>query len=190
MHTVNFLNLEYFYNLIYRIFTTGFDFQSIIDFIRGILDRIAPLSAAISVFALFVIIYAVWRILEIRKAESEALEVDENIFDESSLKKNKHWEEIQKHISSEHPSEWKEAILEADSMLDSMLEEIGYHGDGVGEKLKSIESSDFITIDSAWEAHKVRNSIAHQDAGFLITKREADRVIRLYQKVFEEFKYI
>jgi len=190
MHTVNFLNLEYFYNLIYQFISSGFDLRPIAIAFRAFLDAIAPFSAAISVFLLFVVIYAVWEILEIRKREALSLEVVEKKFSDTPEKKNKHWEEIQKHISSEHPSEWKEAILEADSMLDSMLEEMGYRGEGVGEKLKSAEISDFTTLDSAWEAHKVRNAIAHQDAGFLITKREADRVIRLYQKVFEEFYYI
>ena len=71
-----------------------------------------------------------------------------------------------------------------------MLDKSGYRGEGIGEQLKSADKSDFTTIDDAWEAHKIRNSIAHEGASFMITEREAKRVIGLYKKVFEEFDYI
>ena len=103
---------------------------------------------------------------------------------------NEKWQRIQEHINSEHPSDWRFAIIEADIMLDEMLDKLEYHGETMNEKLKQIERSDFRTIDFAWEAHKVRNQIAHEGSEFLINEREARRVVGLYQQVFEEFKYI
>lgn len=103
---------------------------------------------------------------------------------------NKRWERVVEHINSEHPSDWKIAILEADIMLDEILEVQGYHGESMSDKLKQIERSDFLTIDQAWEAHKIRNQIAHEGAEFLINEREARRVISLYEEVFKEFQYI
>ena len=64
-----------------------------------------------------------------------------------------------------------------------------YIGETIGEQLKGIEQSDFRTLAHAWEAHKVRNKLVHE-GDFMITKREARRVIDLYRKVFEEFHYI
>lgn len=110
--------------------------------------------------------------------------------DEAKERINSKWQNVEKHINSENPSDWKLAILEADIMLDEMLDKMGYQGETMGEKLKQIEPSDFTTLDSAWEAHKIRNSIAHEGSDFLINKREADRVIGLYKEVFLEFKYI
>ena len=75
-------------------------------------------------------------------------------------------------------------------MLDEMLQRMGYRGESVGDKLKTIEESDFTSINEAWEAHKVRNQIAHRGSDFLITQREARRVADLYKRVFEEFRYI
>jgi len=75
-------------------------------------------------------------------------------------------------------------------IIAEMLDKSGYRGEGIGEQLKSADKSDFTTIDDAWEAHKIRNSIAHEGASFMITEREAKRVIGLYKKVFEEFDYI
>ncbi len=103
---------------------------------------------------------------------------------------NPKWEQIQMHLNSKNPSEWRVAIIEADIMLDDLLKSIGYHGDTVGEKLKAVEKSDFTTVESAWEAHKVRNQIAHLGAGFQINEREVKRVIGLFEAVFREFQII
>lgn len=103
---------------------------------------------------------------------------------------NPKWERVLKHINSENSSDWKLAILEADIILDEMLDKMGYHGDTMGEKLKQVEPSDFLTLNSAWEAHKIRNQIAHEGADFALSRREADRVIALFKEVFEEFKFI
>lgn len=97
------------------------------------------------------------------------------------------WKQIMTHVGSEQPSDWRLAIIEADVMLAELLEKMNLPGDTVGEKLKAVEKSDFVTIDMAWEAHKVRNQIAHEGSEFLFNDREARRVIGLYQKVFEEF---
>jgi hypothetical protein len=66
----------------------------------------------------------------------------------------------------------------------------GYIGDGVGEKLKSIEPSEFGTLADAWEAHKVRNQIAHEGSAFNLSESLAHRTIARYESVFREFKAI
>lgn len=105
-------------------------------------------------------------------------------------KKNEKWERVIEHINSPEPSDWRLAIIEADIMLDELLTAAGYHGDSVGEKLKAVESSDFTTIENAWEAHKTRNKIAHQGGDFPLNEREAKRAIALFESVFQEFKII
>jgi hypothetical protein len=67
---------------------------------------------------------------------------------------------------------------------------LGYSGETIAEKLKAVEPSDFITIESAWEAHKIRNVIAHEGADFILSEREARRIIDLYRAVFKEFGII
>ncbi len=103
---------------------------------------------------------------------------------------NKRWERVLEHSDSDNPNDWKIAIIEADSILDEMVKSMGYHGNNLGERLKAIEPSDFNTLNNAWEAHKVRNAIAHEGANFQLNERETRRVIELYRAVFEEFKYI
>lgn len=103
---------------------------------------------------------------------------------------NPKWLNVLAHINSDAPADWKLAILEADIMLDAMLEKMGYPGQTVSEKLKLVEKSDFDTLDYAWEAHKIRNSIAHEGSDFVVTKEEAERVVTMFERVFKEFRYI
>jgi len=103
---------------------------------------------------------------------------------------NAKWERVLKHMESHNESDWKLAILESDIMLDELLDKSGYHGVTMSDKLKQVDKSDFNTIDLAWEAHKIRNMVAHEGSEFAINSREAQRVIKLYEQVFKEFKYI
>lgn len=103
---------------------------------------------------------------------------------------NPKWKLVLDHMNSNDASKWKLAILEADIILNDLLNTLNLPGDGVGEKLKAVDKNDFTNLDAAWEAHKIRNAIAHEGSDFLVSEREAKRVIGLYQKVFEEFEII
>ncbi len=103
---------------------------------------------------------------------------------------NPSWQKILNLIESLNESDWRLAIIEADIILAAILEDLSLPGDTIGDKLKAVERSDFTTIDNAWEAHKVRNQIAHGGSSFMLNQRETKRVIGLYQSVFEEFQVI
>ena len=103
---------------------------------------------------------------------------------------NNRWDTVVSRADSDNPNDWKIAILEADIILDDMLDHLGYTGNSMGDKLKQIEKSDFLTLDKAWEAHKVRNAIAHEGSEFLINHREVLRILELYKDIFDEFYYV
>lgn len=151
------------------------------------------ISLPLSVAVLLAIIYCVERLKSIRRQEAKLLEVtvvpafDEKTPGDKVL--NDKWAKVLTHVDSPSSNDWLLAIIEADIILAEILEKMGYQGDTIGEKLKRVEKSDFETLDQAWEAHKVRNAIAHQ-SNFSISQREAKRVIGLYRQVFEEFYYI
>jgi hypothetical protein len=100
------------------------------------------------------------------------------------------WQKIMEHVGSANPADWRLAILEGDIMLDDLLDKLGVVGDTMGDKLKKINPGDFKSLNNAWEAHRIRNAIAHEGADFALTEREARRVIGLYESVFREFKFI
>lgn len=109
--------------------------------------------------------------------------------EESNPIKDK-WKEILERSTSENQSDWRLAIIEADIILAELLEKLELPGDTIGDKLKAVEKSDFLTLDYAWEAHKARNAIAHEGSDYLLNQKETRRVISLYEAVFKEFYLI
>jgi hypothetical protein len=53
------------------------------------------------------------------------------------------------------------AVLEADKLLDHALKHRGYQGQTMGDRLKSARGS-FMNNDAVWQAHKLRNRLAHE----------------------------
>lgn len=100
------------------------------------------------------------------------------------------WRHVETLIESASESEWRQAIIEADIMLDDVLASYGYPGDSVGEKLKAGDPARFRTLQDAWDAHKVRNDIAHQGSAFRLSEQMAHRTIAKYRNVFLEFQVI
>lgn len=99
---------------------------------------------------------------------------------------NSRWDMIVALANSENESDWRRAIIEADIMLDKVLSDRGYTGGTLGEKLKLANPLQFRSLNSAWEAHKVRNAIAHLGEGFPITTRDVRLTTEQYRQVFEE----
>lgn len=95
------------------------------------------------------------------------------------------WEEIQRHLNSVKEAEWKFAVIEADSLVDQILKAGGYPGDTMGDRLKNIDKVQIVSIDGLWEAHKIRNRLAH-DPSYFLRYGEAKRAIQLYEKTLKE----
>jgi hypothetical protein len=114
----------------------------------------------------------------------------EDLYDElyRGVKKSSRLDDVLKHIDSDNPNDWKLAIIEADIILDDLLKQRGYVGNSLGERLKSISPTQLASLNDAWEAHKVRNRIAHDGADFVLTQRLAEETISRYRKVFNEFE--
>ncbi len=155
------------------------------DVVSSIIFWFSAISLTFSALLAAIIGIILVRLTKVRR--EEMLAIWRGLPDEPTLVRDTRWEEIERLVTSEHPSGWRQAILEADIMLDEMVTRMGYPGETLGERLKGIEKSDFATLDDAWEAHKVRNKIAHEGTDFILTQREALRVIGLYRNVFEEF---
>jgi hypothetical protein len=103
---------------------------------------------------------------------------------------NSRWDSVVALVNSPNEGDWRRAILDADVMLDQLLAERGYPGSSLGEKLKHANPLQFTTIDLAWEAHKMRNTIAHLGEAFPLTQRDARATVDLFRRVFEEFSII
>jgi len=186
------LNIEYIFLKLYKLLTggsSGLFGDGVGGFLNTVDSVVTFVLSVVSIFFITVIIYILVRKHEMREKKavklSRPLEADIEI-----LKKNERWQAVLKHVYSQNSSDWRLAIIEADNILEEMVTKIGYKGENLGEKLKSVEPSDFLTLQDAWEGHKIRNKIAHEGLNFQIDHREAKRVISLFEKVFKEFEYI
>jgi hypothetical protein len=121
-------------------------------------------------------------------SKTESKQNDQNTMYQKN--ENERWENIKRLMKSHNSNDWRQAILESDIILDEMVIKMGYEGNTLGDRLKKVESSDFLTLDKAWEAHKVRNRIAHRGRDYVLGREEAEKVIKLYEEVFQEFYYI
>ena len=81
------------------------------------------------------------------------------------------------------------AIIEADKLVDTILESGGFPGDTMAERMKRISEHELPSIEALWSAHKLRNKIVH-DAGFEVGEGEAREALRSYQKVLEDLEVI
>jgi len=180
-----YLNLEYFFQKITDIIAWIFGlFTGSSSW--GLVNTLAKL---VIIFLIAIIFYCYIRIREMRSAEKKHLA---HLAHEETAPapKNAKWDDILTRISSENPSDWRLAIIEADTILDEILSTIVPEGETLGDRLKKLSPDGFRTVQSAWDAHTVRNRIAHEGSNYEITHQEARRVIGQYEVVFQEFKYI
>ncbi len=189
LYEVNFLNLEYFFNRLYQFLTGGFG-------AGGLGSSLANFLASLFIWLLFIsallVVGCVYFALRIKALRQEDVIKYASVLPsdlETKPLRNERWEKIQTYMESDNESDWKLAIIEADKLLDELVTKMGYIGDNLGERLKSVEPSDFLSLQAAWEAHKMRNRIAHEQ-GLQLTRREARRTIDLFAQVFKEFQFI
>lgn len=170
-------------------------YPHLIVWAKGFLSLAIVLSFPISLFLLIATIYCVEQLKKIKKKDAIKYDLKvEPAFEDVPAQGNAdlaaRWQKVTGHLNSENQNDWKQAILEADVMLDEVLNSLGYQGESIGEKLKRVQTGEFKAVQEAWDAHKVRNQIAHEGSTFQLTHHEANQTIQKYRKVFEEFYYI
>ncbi|MFZ2303689.1 MAG: hypothetical protein WAV98_02795 [Minisyncoccia bacterium] len=129
----------------------------------------------------------IWEVHHIMHEKYEPIHLEEI----AAKEKLSQWQVVLDHVNSESPAEWKIAILEADDILGEILEDQGYVGETVAEKLKTMSRTKIASYDDIWEAHKVRNEIAHGGAIDMdLSKKMARDTIAKFGNAFKELGYL
>ncbi len=199
----SFLNSKYL-DPIYLFNQVANFFQHFFDFIFS--PEIKGLAITIifffGMFFLAVICYSIVRLFEIRAKEHQHLhheikeyahnkaEYEKRLREEVGGSKNEHWSKTLDYLFSQYSSDWKLAIIEADTMLDKLMDQLGFKGESLGDKLKSGDQTSFPFLTTAWEVHTIRNRIAHEGLSFELSHHEAKRVIALYEQIFHSYGFI
>ncbi len=189
MEGIKFLNLEYIIlalrNVFYSVDVAELPSKTL-EWVQFAQD----MAIFVALIVLALLIYAKTRFSQMAHLREHKRELAIEKLEGKMHIKNERWLHVIELVGSANVNDWRQAIIEADVLLDKLLEELGLSGESLGEKLKSANRTHFTTLDLAWEAHKMRNDLAHGGSEVTLTQREARRTIDLFRQVFEEFEYI
>ncbi len=203
MQSVPFINIEYLFSKVYdflvyikNVLLTG-SFSAVSGGTSDFAQTIGTtLSWVVTIMTLLFVVFVVWAIyirIRIYEVDQELDGAYKTHFVKPEHKEgivNQRWQRISAHFASDNPNDWRAAIIDADTMLEELVTSLGYTGDTFGEKLTSIRVNDFPTLQSAWEAHKMRNILAHEGSNFNLTERQKEITRRHFDSVFRDMGII
>ncbi len=176
-------------------FAPGFDYRlaQVSDYspgsgVRSVIGVVKVISGTVSVAALAVLAFAAVKLRALNAPQPA-------IFDEFAPPESAQgpmgarWEEIMRHLESTKEAEWKFSVIEADKLVDLVLTRAGFPGATLGERLTNIQPGQLETLEGLWEAHKVRNRLAH-DLNYFLRYTEAKQAIEQYARTLRELQAI
>jgi len=188
------VNIEYLFYQIYQFFHSfGQNAPSV--------SAPAPdaffFSSTFIFFSIFVTAILAWAVCYfLIKTHQYHVEYEWTLYNEAQQirkaaisEENPKWNAIVALADSTNPSDWKIAVIDADKMLDDALVTTGVGGENLGDRLKNFDSASTSWLDDAWEAHKIRNRIAHE-AGFDLSGRDTKKAISRYERVLRELRIL
>ncbi|MAG44494.1 hypothetical protein CL633_01245 [bacterium] len=99
------------------------------------------------------------------------------------------WESIRTRMHTREESNYKLAIIEADKMLDQILEASGYPGENLGQRLEKITSAQFSNIQDLLQAHGLVSKLS-QNMEYEVKFHEAEQAFKAYEKTLDELEAI
>lgn len=177
---VPYVNPFYFFEQIYLLLKS---IESYITAVPVVLPwgTVSFVLNVISGLMLVLFVSVIYKAIGVKNRDREQFMAQFELAKDPESEKLEEWQDIVDHIESDNESQWKLALIDADKLLETALRTEGYEGESIGDRLKTAEAhGGFSALQDAWEAHKVRNRIAHE-SGFELTKREARRAVELYK---------
>ena len=92
---------------------------------------------------------------------------------------------IENSLTKENPQSYNMSIVEGDKLLDKALLEMGLSGRTMGERLKKCGKEKFSQTNAVWNAHKLRNQIAHEP-GFKLEYHQAKHALAIYKQALRD----
>ncbi len=94
------------------------------------------------------------------------------------------WLSIEQSVASDNEATCHMAIMNADKLVDQALIDKGFKGQTMGERLKSAKAA-LPHRDNIWQAHKLRNRIAHE-ADVKISYDVTRRALAQYKQTLKD----
>lgn len=167
----------------------GDSVNPISSILSSIISFVTLISTVVSMVAIVIVIFSFVRIHELAAEESKKLGLTLS-WENERTQKNERWKRVEEYMTSLNSSDWKVGILEADNILDEVVERMGYQGSTLGERMKKISATDFPYLEEAWEAHKIRNAVAHKGTDYALSRSDAEHIINIYYRIFSSLGYL
>jgi hypothetical protein len=91
---------------------------------------------------------------------------------------------IEHQLKQDNPSSYHLAVLNSDKLVDQVLRDLGIKGQTMGERMKNYASA-FSDRNGIWEAHKLRNVIAHEPDAH-VTYEQAKRALANFRQALKD----
>lgn len=71
------------------------------------------------------------------------------------------WHEIEQRMKKGGTTNFRQAVIDGDKLVDYCLKQLKVKGDTMGERLRGAQPK-FSDYDGLWKAHKMRNQVVHE----------------------------
>lgn len=107
----------------------------------------------------------------------------------SKGKMEKKWDKVKERLKTGSVSQYKVAILEADSIVDDIIGRIGHGGGNMTEKLEQLKAGQLDYQEELLEVHQIRNKIVH-DENFIVDRELAEKTVGVYEKFLRYLEFM
>jgi hypothetical protein len=99
------------------------------------------------------------------------------------------WNDLKRRLETASDNDAALLVIEADAILDRTLKDMKIPGDTMGDRMKALSGPALKSSEDMWQAHKVRNEIAHEGAKNILYM-DALYAIEQYERVLKELGVI
>tara|TARA_Y100000310_G_C20552366_1_gene748732 strand:- start:34 stop:552 length:519 start_codon:yes stop_codon:yes gene_type:complete len=99
------------------------------------------------------------------------------------------WQKILQRLETTNEAEYKLAVIEADAMLNDILLRMGFRGETLGDRLKTLTTAIIPNLNDVSIAHQARNNVVH-DPDYRLTLDEAQKTLEAYETAFSNLDLI
>ena len=99
----------------------------------------------------------------------------------------KAWKKVLTRTETGLESEYKLAVIEADSMLDDVLKRMGFSGETLEERLGKLTVATLPNIEEIRGSHRIRNNIVH-DPDYRLSLDESRKILGVYEQAFKDLQ--
>jgi hypothetical protein len=137
------------------------------------------ISAAFIGLTVWIIVKTGWLTLRVERIRHVVLQSDL-----SKKHVQESWKNVEQHFFEGDENDLKIAIIEADKLLNEALRSAGVFGTQLGDRLKKATPEQVPNLDEVWQAHRLRNQIAHEP-DFKLKRDLAERALNIYHMALE-----